>query len=101
MAADQFRGDLLGVEQRSDRLTSLPALGVGAGYLDEQPGAPFGGQAAGIHSGSGPQRAARITEVDGDRDLLQSHVGRAEFGVELVVSLAEPPGDLPGALKLP
>ena len=30
MAADQFRGDLLGAEQRGDRLTSLAALGVGA-----------------------------------------------------------------------
>ncbi len=40
--ADQFRGDLLGLEQRSDGLTGLAALRVSAGYLDEQPGTPFG-----------------------------------------------------------
>ena len=32
MPADQFRGDLLGLEQRGDRLADLAALGVRAGY---------------------------------------------------------------------
>src|ERR1700730_16540262 len=41
VSADQFWGDLLGLEQRGDRLVRLAALGVRAGRLDEQPGAAF------------------------------------------------------------
>ncbi len=98
--ADQFRGDLLGPEQHADGLVGLTALGVCAGHLDEQAGLPFGRQAAGVHRGGGTQRAARVAQVDGDSDLLQSHVGRAELGVVVVAALAEPSGDLFGALKL-
>ena len=100
MAADLFRGDLLGLTQRGDRLGDLAALGVRAGHVDEHPGAPFGGQPGGVHRGSDPQSPARIAEFDGDRDLIQADVGRAELGVVVVAALAELPGDLAGPLKL-
>ncbi len=40
--ADQFGGDLLGLEQRGDGFTVLAALSVRAGHLDEQAAPSFG-----------------------------------------------------------
>src|SRR6266566_7350996 len=98
--ADLLGRDALGLEQRGDCLVDLSALGMSAGHVDQHSGLPFSRQSAGIYYGGGPQRPARIAELDGDRDLIQPDVGRAELGVVLVVPLAEPPGDLTGPLEL-
>ena len=100
VAADLFGGYLLGFAQRGDGLGDLAALRVSAGNVDDHPGAPFGGQPAGVHGGGGPQGPARITEFDGDRDLIQADVGGTELSVVVVASLAKLPGDLAGPLKM-
>ena len=100
MPADLLGGDVLGLAQRGDGFVDLAALGVSAGDVDEHPGPPFGGQAGGVHGGCGAQGAARVAELDGDGDLIQPHVGRAELGVVVVAPLAEPPGDLAGPLQV-
>ena len=88
MRADLLGGNVLGLAERCYGFAGLAALGVRAGDVDEHPGTPFGGQAASVDRGGCAQGAARVAQLDGDGDLVQGHVGRAELSVVVVASLA-------------
>ncbi len=100
MRADLLWRYGLGLEQRGHGVIDLAALGMNTGYIDQHPCSPLSRQPGGIHCGGGTQRPACVAELDSDRDLIQPRIGRAEFGVVLVVLLAEPPGDLAALLEL-
>ena len=97
---DLLRGNALGLAECCYGLADLAALGVRAGNVDEHPRTPFGGQAAGVDGGGGAEGMARIAQLDRNRDLVQGHVGRAELGVVVVASLAQPGSGLPGLLQM-
>ena len=62
MAADLFWGDVRCFTKRRHRLGDLAALGMCTGHIDQHPGAPFGRQPGGVHSGGNAQGAASVAE---------------------------------------
>src|SRR5438552_13130212 len=100
MPAHQLRRDVLSLPQCGDSLTDLATLRMSAGYVDHHPGPPLSGQPGSVNGGCGTKGAARVAKLDGDGDLMQGHVGRAELGVVVVAPLTQPSRDLGGSAQM-